>query len=401
MSTDSFSEITGQSWFGRLGDSIMGVLIGVLLFAVSFPLLWWNEGRAVKTAKGLSELGGSVISVSADKVDPAMEKKPVHVTGRATTDENVTDSLFPISAKAIKLVRHAEIYEWKEDSHAETRKKFGGGTETVTTYDYKTGWHPEIIDSQHFKQPEGHANPEKMRFLKEEKAAQLVKIGAFRLPPDLISQMKENDSLPFTPEDVQKLPAEIKSQAFLDANVLYIGHRADKPADPQNPQVGDLRISFAAVRPATVSTIAQQLGDTFEPWTSRNGERIERLMSGEVSAQNMVGQMETENTQLTWILRLVGFLLMAFGIGLAMNPLSVFADVIPFLGGLMGAGIALFAAVIAAGLSLTTIALAWIAYRPLFGIGLLVIALALVVGVKMLFAKEEPLPASLENRPQP
>jgi len=68
--------------------------------------------------------------------------------------------------------------------------------------------------------------------------------------------------------------------------------------------------------------IARQLGDTFESWTSQNGESIERLMPGEVSADNMVGQMEAENTHLTWILRLVGFLLMAFGIGLVIKSVT-------------------------------------------------------------------------------
>ena len=64
--SDSFEEVTSESWFGRLGNAIKGVLLGIILFVASFPLLWWNEGRAVKTAKGLVELGGAVIPVAAD-----------------------------------------------------------------------------------------------------------------------------------------------------------------------------------------------------------------------------------------------------------------------------------------------------------------------------------------------
>ena len=56
MSSDSFSEVSSQSWFGRLGNAIKSVLLGIILFVVSFPLLWWNEGRAVHTAQGLTEL---------------------------------------------------------------------------------------------------------------------------------------------------------------------------------------------------------------------------------------------------------------------------------------------------------------------------------------------------------
>ncbi|MCY2994909.1 MAG: hypothetical protein NTY19_44665 [Planctomycetota bacterium] len=61
--SDSFSEVTSQSWFSRLGNAIKGVLLGIILFVVAFPLLWWNEGRAVKTAKGLKEAGGAVVAV--------------------------------------------------------------------------------------------------------------------------------------------------------------------------------------------------------------------------------------------------------------------------------------------------------------------------------------------------
>ena len=53
--------------------------------------------------------------------------------------------------------------------------------------------------------------------------------------------------------------------------------------------------------------------------------------------------------------------------------------VIPFLGDLIGAGISLISFLIALPCTLVTIAVAWIYYRPLLGIGLLVVAAALIV----------------------
>ena len=41
----------------------------VILILAAFPLLWWNEGRAVKTAQGLSEGAGAVVSVEAGPMD--------------------------------------------------------------------------------------------------------------------------------------------------------------------------------------------------------------------------------------------------------------------------------------------------------------------------------------------
>ncbi len=117
MSDDSFSELTSESWFGRLGGAIKGVLIGIVLFVISFPILWWNEGRAVKTAKGLTEAGGSVVSVTADKLDAANDKKLVHMTALATTDETLQNSEFDVSVPAVRLRRKVEMYQWQQREH--------------------------------------------------------------------------------------------------------------------------------------------------------------------------------------------------------------------------------------------------------------------------------------------
>ena len=77
MSADTFTEVTDQSWFSRIGGSIKGVLVGLILFVAAFPVLFWNEGRAVKTARSLTEGAAAVIEVSADAPDPGNEGKLV------------------------------------------------------------------------------------------------------------------------------------------------------------------------------------------------------------------------------------------------------------------------------------------------------------------------------------
>ena len=90
----------------------------------------------------------------------------------------------------------------------------------------------------------------------------------------------------------------------------------------------------------------------------------------------MIRIEQQKNTTLTWILRGVGFLVMWIGLAVALNPLKVLADVVGFIGDLAGIGIILVTGVLAFALSLTTIAIAWVTYRPVLGIGLLVIAAA-------------------------
>jgi len=145
MSQDRFKEVTRQSWFSRIGGAVMGVLVGLVLFVLAFPLLFWNEGRAVTTYKTLQEGGNIVVSVAADKVDPSNAGRLIHLTGLADTQATLTDPVFGVSAKALKLRRTVEMYQWKENSSSETTKKLGGGTETVTEYWYSREWSGELV----------------------------------------------------------------------------------------------------------------------------------------------------------------------------------------------------------------------------------------------------------------
>jgi hypothetical protein len=71
----------------------------------------------------------------------------------------------------------------------------------------------------------------------------------------------------------------------------------------------------------------------------------------------------------------------------------VLADIIPLLGNLMRMGTTLVAGLIASVLSLVTISIAWIVYRPLLGIVLLVLAVGVVILLKKLAAKPKIAPA--------
>ena len=73
----------------------------------------------------------------------------------------------------------------------------------------------------------------------------------------------------------------------------------------------------------------------------------------------------------------MGFVLMFMGIALVLRPLSVLADVLPILGNIVGAGTSLIAGLVATVLTLLTISIAWLFYRPLLGIALLVVAVGL------------------------
>jgi len=374
MSADSYTEVTSESWFGRIGGAIKGVLFGLVLFIVAFPLLFWNEGRSVKTYKTLKEGGGAVVPVASERVDPTNEGKLIHVTAKADTEATLRDPIFGVSGKALKLVRTVEMYQWVEKTEKKTKDKLGGGTETVTTYTYNKEWSGRLNNSSNFKKASDHQNPSAMPYESTQQIAPEVTLGAFVLSPSLVSKINNYGPLPIANDTM--LSPEIHGKVKQSGSGFYVG------ADPAAPQVGDARITFMVANPTEASVIAKQKGNTFEPYATKAGGTIELLQTGVHTAAEMIQKAQADNNVMTWVLRLVGFIVMLVGLGMILKPLSVIADVVPILGNIVGAGIGFVAFLLAAVLSLTTIAIAWIVYRPLLGGILLVAAVALVVVIK-------------------
>jgi Transmembrane protein 43 len=358
-----------DSWFSRLIGSIKSVLVGFVFFVLSFPLLFWNEGRAVTTARSLSEGAGAVISVSADAVAPGNEGKLVHVSGAVSTHGPVIDEDLGLEVQAVKLIRTVEMYQWKEDEKSETQKKLGGGTETVTTYSYQKAWSADAIDSSSFQDPNGHENPGRLPFESTTIVADPVRVGAFQLSPEQVEQLTKSEKLMVNQEIAGDLAAsDPRSQLRPVDGGYYLG------ANPRSPAVGDVRLVFTVVNPAVVSVVGVQSGNSFAPYQAAAGGTVLLVAEARQTAAEMFQSAQTANTVMTWILRAVGWFVMFLGLLLIFKPISVVGDVVPLIGSMLGAGVGVFAFLVASVLSLLTVAVSWIAVRPLLGISLLVVA---------------------------
>lgn len=377
-SGDSFTETSSQGWLSKLGGAIVGVLVGMVMFVAAFPLLFWNEGRAVKTAKSLAEGRGAVVTASSERVDPANEGKLVHTTGRAKTTETLADKDFGVAENAISLRRKAEMYQWKESSKSEKRDKVGGSTETVTTYTYDREWSETLVDSSRFKKTGGHQNPRAMAVKGEKWSASRVTLGAFTLSSSQIAAISGEEVVRVAAD---KAPPTLPANAKADGGGYYIGN------DPQSPRVGDIKVSFFRVPETDLTVVAKQTGNSFQPYRAQAGGSVDLQRRGIATADDMFASAEQSNVVLTWILRGVGWLVMCIGIGLVFRPLSVLASLLPILGDIIGAGTGIIAFLLGSLLSLVTVAFAWIAFRPLLGIGLLVLGGALAYGIVHLVGK--------------
>ena len=373
MSPDVFQEVSSKNWFSRIGNAIVGSIVGLLLFIVAIPLLFWNEGRAVTTYRSLKEAQGVVISVSPEAVVAANEDKLVYTTGDAAASGPVEDDALGLSTEALLLSRKAEMYQWVEHKDSKTEKKLGGGEETVTTYRYEKEWSDDAVHSSDFKHPEGHGNPDQWPIESDDFAAPGIHVGAFELDDVLVNELNDFENLEVTASQL----SESTRGKFKESNGgLYLG------GNPASPQVGDIRITFSIVKPGPVSIVARQAGSTLTSYQTKAGDAVALLESGTQTSAQMFKSAQDTNKVITWLIRAGGFFLMFIGLSMLLKPLSVLADVVPLFGNIVEFGTGLVAFLVALVTALVVIAIAWIAVRPVLGISLLVAAVAAVVVVK-------------------
>ncbi|HLG42527.1 MAG TPA: TMEM43 family protein [Planctomycetota bacterium] len=342
------------------------ILAGLLCFPASFVVLWWNEGRAVERETSLEEVQEKTVTVASGSVSAANDGKPVHTTGDSATSETLADPVFGVSLQAIKLRREVEMYQWEEDDDDKR-------------VSYRKRWSSSAIDSSDFKEPATHPNPKEWKVKAETWQVQEVRVGAFRLSKNLIDRLGGWVTL----DPPQQPPAGFqRSGSYLTTS-----------ADSGNPQVGDLRVELQAIKSGPVSVVAKQSGSQLEDVQTRAGSPVGLIYSGTLTAPEVFERAFLENTIMTWILRLVGVVMMLIGLLTLFTPITYAMNYVPFFGGLVNAGILLFSLLTALSLSLLTIAIAWLFYRPLLGGALLAGAIGLIVLLKVVAKSRQPQPA--------
>jgi hypothetical protein len=356
--SDVFRDVTNRSLGDNLIESIKGMLVGAVLFAVAFPLLWWNEGRT-----DISTVAKKAVVVSPDgskKGDG--EGKLVSVTGKLEPGAPLGDPDYLKPGSYARLRREVEMFAWVESKSTKEEKKLGGGSREVTTYTYDLKWTSSPGDPEDFAHPEGHENP-KLDVSGKSFYAPQANLGVYG----------------FVPEDVELPPSRpvtlsadnvVPSSFHKTGDFLYRGKGS---ADA--PKLGDVRISYSAVENGRKVTLyGKQEGTQVVAYLHEGKDKLFRVVDG--THEEAIATLHGEHTTTTWILRLVGFLFMWFGLALVLGPINAVLDIVPFIGstGRALTSIALFP--IALVLSGVTIVTAIVAHNPI----LLVVVVAAVVG---------------------
>lgn len=421
----AYTETTTTSYGTRVGNSFKQIGAGFLMFLAGTVLLWWNEGRTVKTGDAIVEAQQATVEMEhPDKMDASLDGKMVHATGKSVSNDVLKDGTFPVAGNFTMIDREVEYYQWVEHKKEQKRDKLGGGQETITTYTYELKWVDEPVNSGSFHDPQYRgANRVRAEFEDQRIYAEDVSFGAYKLPDFFIKSVgtaedlnvyqdpveyakallppaEEGQEVELTEEEVTMACQSLNTDfSDIQGNIVYYG-------EPGNTQVGDVRVTFKAVKPENeISLMAQVKGNTFTPFVAKNGYTFSRLNNGTATAAEMVQQAKDENDMIKWALRLLGVLLVIGGLKGIFNFLVILLKVVPFLASIMNFGVGLICTVLGIAWSLIVIGLAWVFYRPLLGISLLVIAAGLIAWLVIRGKNKkpavQPVPANNPAGPAP
>ncbi|MBO7144449.1 MAG: TMEM43 family protein [Salinivirgaceae bacterium] len=388
----AYTETTTVGYGSRITNSVKGILSGFLLLIIGTVLLWWNEGRAVKTAKSIKNAVEQTTPVaSLDNYNQALNGQMICASGFAKTDDYVSDPFFGIGETAIRIERKVEFFQWVEHSQSKTEDKVGGKQETTTTYTYSKEWTSSYVNSSEFKDAD-YQNKNFVLMSNVENAdfqAKNVTVGAYILPEGMISSISGSEpiavNLPADKiADLNKTVAQTLSKGdslnFVSVtnNQIYLGE------NPNNPAIGDIKITFTKVMPATVTIWARVVNNTFEHYVdAKHGKGVGGLYMGTRSLDSLQEQAESSNNFMTWLLRIVGFLLVFFGLKGLFGLLIAILKVLPFLANIANVAVSIVCGVVGFAWSLVIIAIAWLFYRPILA-GILI---AVVVGLFIFLSK--------------
>uniref|UniRef100_A0A8C9SWE6 Transmembrane protein 43 n=1 Tax=Scleropages formosus TaxID=113540 RepID=A0A8C9SWE6_SCLFO len=348
----------------RLSETVGGALLGVGLLAVSFYVLFTNEGRAQRTAASLDEALSQVVLLHPPFVPELQTNNQlVHLSAPLRTTQPLFDPNYQVAVAAVKLRREVEMYQWVEYQDSRDYQE-DGETRSETTYTYNTEWRSEVINSRNFDKEIGHLNPSAMAVESVTVVAPEVWVGGFSLSKGLLEKINNFQRL-----SLGSFPAAA-SDPFLTVHEDYFYHATN----PRRPEVGDVRVSFSYAGlsgegsypgPAQVTVVAMQRDNQLVSFRSTSGEQIEILYLEELSAQEVFEKEHRMNSMKTWALRAAGWALMFLGISLATRIVYTLVDWLPVVRDVVNVGLKLFALCVSSSLALLTIAAGWIFYRPL------------------------------------
>ncbi|CAE7685147.1 unnamed protein product, partial [Symbiodinium sp. CCMP2456] len=392
-------------------SGLQRALSSVLCAVCGFPivliggciLLGWNEKRDVCEQAAIlsgqdaykqvgctdaSQEAGNLVFFTCD-LDQSSITPGLYQNLNAGDFSNLLSSYVGTGVKV-----EAEMDVCVEKSNTE-KDSVGGGTTTV--YSYERAWRSEPVDSSAFRDQSkarsqcGGLNPTW--------PAQVPRTGSYYAPSALAGVWS------LTPQLLGSVPLSTPITGSTPAGWSLISNSYETSRYRLGTSMapGAMRVKLFGTdwtSAAKVTVLGKNANPTIETWTAPDswlcsGYTLLDLRTGTLTIEQVWEAMRAESSAMTWVLRVVGFVLCWVAFCLLAGPLEVAADCIPCIGPCLGDMIQAIACVVscvpATACCLGVVGVVWVAMRPLIGIPLVLVFVATMVAAivwKTQFAKK-------------
>ncbi len=362
------------------------VLLGALLVCAALGLTWSNERRTAQRLRALEESGALFVPAGADVVDPANEGRLVVVRGRLTVPERLVDPETGFSTQSLAMERRVQVLlpaassnradaddtvpghdapdEANPDRSQRTPEETDPGADGSPSPPTPNGPQAESSNSapndasaESIEAPRPATPWRSLRDVRWE--ARSVHIGAFTLPPALVSRLTTVRDRPLKQHELDELAPRLgRTSRTINGSILI------EPDPETEPRTAPTLITYRTAPAGTlISVRAMQVGDTFAPYRTPSGRFIFQV-TREVIEKPDPARARWHGIGIAWWLRIAGLA----GVLLGLRAIAD-ADRTPGGAPRVLARIAKEAfgpatLLLGVGLTLLAAALPWLPYRP-------------------------------------
>lgn len=240
----------------------LGNIAGAILLLAGVALAAVTAHDILQYETALAAHGGKVTDLGRNAQPQAGQYgHMVRVVGLPRVVEAPHDAQFNLTVDTPQLTRLVEMFQWRE-------------VRVGASVHYEMDWVDHHVDPSTFRRPKGHPAAPRWPLAGQRLTAGRVQIGGFSLSAALQRAM---------PGATPVLPSARALPANLAASFSRHGHYLQTSARADNPQLGDIRVSWTAVPLELMTVVAQVDGDVLRPATNATDGVGYQVALGDVS----------------------------------------------------------------------------------------------------------------------
>ncbi|MFB5652542.1 TMEM43 family protein [Leptospira wolffii] len=331
-SSDGMSSSESVGIFGQLGDSITGVLIGVVLFPASLYIIF-----KVETCTQASAAFKNAVPAAQ-----AQAGVPSYVTGSLSADP--LGGEFVKAGKYISYSQSSEVLAWEEEV-----KEEGSGTDKKKVRECKLDWTSSPKNPSGFQLSGCKSKPYHRRTVSDESLVASdgkLKSGDGKVYSVNLKQVEFASAVPSGSPEESAL-----SRGILSDDYVYL---SEKCAKDQTEGCERIQVTVTPIPAEEMTFIGSVKGNSIAQYILDDDAFLNASLG---DFQSTMKDIQSDDNIKKWIGRGIGFVAMWVSFNMLVGPILALLSFIPFVGGLGKTALSFVLGVVAFIITATTILL--------------------------------------------